>query len=162
MFIQLKSLIENLPDYNLSHQGDQLINSILTHIDEGVSNAEFSDEHYSRKLIHRIKDFDVVLIGWNPGQKSPIHNHPSNGCLVYPIQGNLNEERFCQELKPKQTSIITVGEFSYIDDDICIHRLGNASETETAISLHIYSPSNFVATIFEKEGEQTRSYQLQP
>jgi cysteine dioxygenase len=162
MFDQLKSLITALPDYNLSQQGEHLIDSIMQHLDEGIAAAEFADTHYCRQLIHRIRDFDVVLIGWMPSQKSPIHNHPSNGCLVYPIKGHLKEERFCEELHPTESAIITVGQYSYVDDGICVHRLGNASESETAISLHIYSPSNFVATIFEKEGEQTKSYQLQP
>ncbi len=162
MFNELKSLITALPNYNLSQQGDYFMDSITPEIKEGIAAAEFSEDHYCRKLIHRIRDFDVVLIGWNPGQKSPIHNHPSNGCLVYPILGHLKEDRFCHELNPTGSTTITVGQYSYVDDGICVHRLGNASESEKAISLHIYSPSNFVATIFEKEGEQTRSYQLQP
>ncbi len=162
MFNELKSLVEALPDYNLSSKGDLLLKAILPVIEEGISGAEFSQDHYCRKLVHRIRDFDVVLIGWLPGQHSPIHNHPSNGCLVYPIKGTLNEDRFCEELNPKGSANLTVGSYCYIDNGICIHQLGNASDTEKAISLHIYSPSNFKATIFHKEGNRDLAVNLQP
>jgi len=162
MFTKLKACIEALPDYNLSAKGDQLLETILPFLEEGIQAAEFKEEHYCRKVIHRIRDFDVVLIGWSPGQRSPIHNHPSNGCLVYPILGALYEERFCEELNLKGSATLDVGKYCYIDNGICIHQLGNASSTEKAISLHIYSPSDFVATIYKKDGHQSSVAALQP
>ena len=51
MFNELKSLVEALPDYNLSSKGDLLLDAILPVIEEGISGAEFSQDHYL-SLIH--------------------------------------------------------------------------------------------------------------
>lgn len=149
LFDSLYTFLSLMPDYNLSQKGDIILNHVLPHLKEAIKTTSFNKEQYSREILHQVLDFDVVLIGWMPGQKSPIHNHPINGCLVYPIQGELHEERFCGQLNPISESTIGVGQYSYIDNGICVHRLGNASSSKIAISVHIYSPSNFVASVFD-------------
>lgn len=156
----LKTILESLPDYNLSDQGELFKDNILAEMEQAIAETRFQSEHYSRTILHQVKDFDVVLIGWMAGQKSPIHNHPSNGCLVYPILGELLEERFCDELNPISQTKISVGSHSYIDDGICVHRLGNASDTNPAISVHVYSPSNFVCTIFDPSSKTSDKVSL--
>lgn len=154
LFESLIPILESLPDHDLSSKSEIFKSRILSEMDNAIALAQFDAERYSRTIIHQIRDFDVVLIGWMAGQKSPIHNHPNNGCLVYPILGELLEERFCGELNILSQTAITVGDHSYIDDGICIHRLGNGSETKPAISVHVYSPSNFVPTIFDPRERQ--------
>jgi len=156
LFDSLKSILNGLPDYNLSCKGELLQKAVLSDQQNAVEFASFREDIYCRKIIHQVRDFDVVLIGWMPGQRSPIHNHPTNGCLVYPIQGELFEERYCEELNPKSSNTVGVGQYSYIDNGICVHKLGNASEELPAISVHIYSPSNFVSTIFNNNGEKRK------
>lgn len=150
LFDSLHSQLSSFQDYNLSDKGDLLSTYVLNELNEAIDKTSFREDRYSREIIHQVRDFDVVLIGWMPGQSSPIHNHPTNGCLVYPIQGQLYEERFCDQLHPISETTVGVGEYSYIDNGICVHRLGNASSTKPAISVHIYSPSNFEPTIFNK------------
>lgn len=162
LFDTLRTLLSKMPDYNLSKKGDLFLDQVLPNIKEAIGKTTFREDHYSREIIHQVRDFDVVLIGWMPGQKSPIHNHPTNGCLVYPIQGQLFEERFCNELNPISQTTIGIGEYSYIDNGICVHRLGNASDSMPAISVHIYSPSNFVATIFNPEGSHAQEVTALP
>jgi len=154
LFESLRSILTELPDYNLSSKGDLLKQSVLVDQQKAIDVTLFREETYCRKIIHQVRDFDVVLIGWMPGQNSPIHNHPTNGCLVYPIQGELSEERFCEKLNPISKTRVGVGQYSYIDNGICIHKLGNASKIKAAISVHIYSPSNFKSTIYDKNGEK--------
>ena len=154
LYSGLKSILVSLLDYNLSNHAEQIKTEVLSEISTAISMATFDADRYTRQIIHQVKDFDVVLIGWSAGQRSPIHNHPTNGCLVYPIKGELLEERFCNELNPIAQTKIGVGDQSYIDNGICLHRLGNASDSESAISVHIYSPSDFVATIFKPDGQQ--------
>lgn len=51
--------------------------------------AAWSDERYTRHLIFRDELFEVVLLCWKPGQRTPIHTH--NGQLGWAtvVQGNL-------------------------------------------------------------------------
>lgn len=150
----LRLILESLPSHDISNYAEIFKEKVLAEGAQALAKVTYNSDRYTRTILHQVKDFDVVLIGWSPGQSSPIHNHPTNGCLVYPIQGELLEERYCDKLNPLSQTIIGVGKHSYIDDGICLHRLGNASETESAVSIHIYSPSNFVATIFKPEGQE--------
>src|SRR2546425_12963144 len=42
----------------------------------------FRRSHYTRNLIHRDDLFEVVAIGWEPGQASAIHNHRGQECWM--------------------------------------------------------------------------------
>lgn len=41
--------------------------------------GRWSDERYTRHLIHRDELFEVLLLCWKPGQRTPVHTH--NGQL---------------------------------------------------------------------------------
>ena len=43
--------------------------------------------------------FEIIIISWNYNQKSPIHNHPENGCLMKILKGSLTEEKYNNKLK---------------------------------------------------------------
>ena len=44
----------------------------------------FSDINYNRIKLDKYSNnmFEFVLICWSPSQESPIHNHPTNGCIM--------------------------------------------------------------------------------
>src|SRR5262245_54455938 len=42
----------------------------------------FLRSHYTRNLIYRDDLFEVVAIGWEPGQVSAIHNHRGQECWM--------------------------------------------------------------------------------
>src|SRR4029077_11137768 len=42
----------------------------------------FRRSHYTRNLIFRNDLFEVVAIGWEPAQSSPIHNHRGQECWM--------------------------------------------------------------------------------
>src|SRR5262245_27404607 len=42
----------------------------------------FSRSRYTRNLMHRNDLFEVVAIGWEPGQSSSIHNHRGQECWM--------------------------------------------------------------------------------
>jgi cysteine dioxygenase len=41
--------------------------------------AQWSDERYMRHLLHRDEIFEVILLCWKPGHRTPVHTH--NGQL---------------------------------------------------------------------------------
>jgi cysteine dioxygenase len=51
--------------------------------------AQWSDEKYMRHLLHRDELFEVILLCWKPGQRTPVHTH--NGQLGWAtlVQGEL-------------------------------------------------------------------------
>jgi cysteine dioxygenase len=108
----------------------------------------FSEKKYKKNLVFRNSNFEVFIICWKPRQFSPIHDHSENGCILKIIKGELTEYIYNREpLKLIELNNLTKNSIGYIDNNQSIHKMINES-TENCVSLHIYSPPNFVARIF--------------
>ena len=88
--------------------------------------------------------FDIYVITWQPGQKSPVHYHPVYGCSLLALEGQLQEKLFVMDrennkLRANGCMIIKQGQSSYIDNIIGAHQICNPYDAP-AVSLHIYSP----------------------
>jgi predicted metal-dependent enzyme (double-stranded beta helix superfamily) len=44
--------------------------------------AFFSQENYTRNWIANTPDFSILLLCWEPGQKSPVHDHTSSNAWL--------------------------------------------------------------------------------
>ena len=92
-----------------------------------------------------------MILCWKPGQKSPIHNHPNQGCIMKIIKGKLLEHKYeIDQLKFVNQNIYQKDDVSYIDNSHCVHKISNIYP-EKAISLHCYSPGTFKATIYSSD-----------
>jgi predicted metal-dependent enzyme (double-stranded beta helix superfamily) len=87
--------------------------------------------------------FDLLLLSWNPGAKSPIHNHPCERCFLMALSGSMKETRFKlsvdNSLEPVDNLPIPIGVATWISDDIGLHSISNAGDL-TSYSLHCYVP----------------------
>ena len=95
---------------------------------------------YYRNLVFKNNDFEILVISWLPGQKTPIHSHPQNGCIMKILDGQLCETKITKDNKSITNYI--KNDTSYIHDSIGKHVISNESDN-LAVSLHIYSPPNF-------------------
>lgn len=102
--------------------------------------VHYSSEHYARNFVVRKKAFEVLVLCWQPGQGSPIHNHATQGCVLKVLQGELQETRYSGEKAIKTR--LQQHHASYIDNHIGLHKISNKS-TKNATSLHIYAPGFF-------------------
>ena len=63
-------------------------------------NFDFSPteqkQNYKRMLQYRDLNLEVYVICWEVGQKTLIHDHPKNGCLLRVLEGEICEEVFVQ------------------------------------------------------------------
>lgn len=108
----------------------------------GINNyKQFDEVNYVRIPLIQKEQYDLLLCCWLPGQISPFHGHPEQGCLVKMLEGSLQEE-----LKRKDGSIrIRVnnkGRTAYIHDKIGIHQVKNIF-AKPAVSLHLYAPGGY-------------------
>eukprot|EP00948_MAST-09A_sp_MAST-9A-sp1_P003125 g3125.t1 len=114
---------------------------------------------YTRNLIANEEGkFTLLLLCWNKGKASPIHDHPCDGCWMRVVDGDIREEQFANE-KSKLTVVNEKGEsekveefvctkdvthkagvVGFINDEIALHRVGNPSKEHGAVTLHLYSP----------------------
>ncbi|XP_025046171.1 cysteine dioxygenase type 1 isoform X2 [Pelodiscus sinensis] len=79
---------------------------------------------------------------------SSIHDHTDSHCFMKILQGNLKETLFewpgkkgTGAMTKKSERVLGENQCAYIHDSIGLHRVENTSHTESAVSLHLYSPA---------------------
>ena len=114
---------------------------------------KIDDEFYHRETIYTCDEFDIFIITWNVNQSSKIHNHPISchmkilhGCLSENIYEKSIIQSFLFTIKQKfnllKTHIRHKGDIGFMDDT-GYHSIENMSTDTIAVSLNIYTPSNF-------------------
>ncbi|GAB9465882.1 Cysteine dioxygenase [Globisporangium polare] len=102
-----------------------------------------ASRNYTRNLISTDHEtYALMLICWNRGKYSPIHDHPSDGCWVKVIQGFVHEVRYQRDgpqLVETASTVLTSG-VTYMDDSLGLHKVGNPHAEVDAITMHLYSP----------------------
>ncbi|KAJ5749925.1 Cysteine dioxygenase [Penicillium manginii] len=111
-----------------------------------------TSKNYTRNAIENINQkANILLLVWNPGKGSPIHDHANAHCIMKVLAGQLNEtvyytpDQESGEEKPleiKSSNTFGMNEVTYISDDIGLHRVHNPSSSNVAVSLHLYTPPN--------------------
>lgn len=108
---------------------------------------------YTRQTLLEGDGFVVLLLCWPPGISSPVHAHSDaktkvqSNCFMLVLEGQLCETRYNTILGPNQVDasasesrLLEAGSYAYINDNYGVHKVGNASSTERAMSLHVYAP----------------------
>jgi len=100
----------------------------------------FDPQTRCRNLIFRSDTFEVILIGWLPGQKSSLHEHGPSHCVFRVMEGTGQEERY-HELSAHtayQTLEHEAGELARVIPGEA-HIVSNRSDIPL-VTLHVYSP----------------------
>ena len=129
----------------------------------------FQPGRYTRNLVARFEHFDVIVLCWSPGQRTPIHDHDDQLGWVRVLRGTLEETTYeiqllasaagepivdqrvtCHRTLPASEGTVTV------DEVRAVHRL--ASGAEQSVSLHVYSKPHDVCRVYDEEtGAMSRS-----
>ncbi|KAE8381737.1 RmlC-like cupin domain-containing protein [Aspergillus bertholletiae] len=109
-------------------------------------------KNYTRNAIENINHkANILLLVWNPGKGSPIHDHANAHCIMKVLAGELTETVYhpphndgdkTSPLQLKHQKRYHADQVTYISDDIGLHRVHNPSPNQVAVSLHIYTPPN--------------------
>jgi len=103
-------------------------------------------KNYTRNLVATDdKTFTLILMCWNPGKESPIHDHPCDGCWVRVFEGSVQEVKYDKDdssgsMLCTSNTMFHEGDISYMHDSMGYHKIGNPSPTVPAVSLHLYCP----------------------
>ena len=106
--------------------------------------ALFCHERYARNLVRCSELYELLVLCWQPGQVSPIHNHQGQRCWMAVLEGDVRETQFALPdarggaLRALDTRVYAPRSVAYITDDIGLHEIGPAGEGR-AITLHLYS-----------------------
>lgn len=124
--------------------------------------TQFTENRYARNLVYKNANFEVLVLCWRPGQRSPIHDHGSSICTVYTVEGVLSADNYrrlsnghiradySEDFKPGSVLSIQTTE---------IHQVSNLQNSADLISLHFYlAPleNNHVYSVFQPTFEDYR------
>lgn len=104
--------------------------------------ASWDRLHYTRQCIQSTPTHELLLICYEPGQRTSIHDYDSQMAWIKPVVGTVLEERFRTgtggELVPEGTKILGPGSLSYMGRGNPIHRHSNAGPAR-AMTLNLYA-----------------------
>ncbi|MBL4818979.1 MAG: cysteine dioxygenase family protein [Deltaproteobacteria bacterium] len=148
----LKSLISRLEALGAKASSQhlaQILEAEASSYEVIKKRCEFSESRYTRKRIAIGEFYELLLIGWLPGQASTIHDHLDSSCAFRVLSGVATEKLY--SLDTVDPEGIWWAKFQserdYQPGDICqtassddIHRVSNDHSNEPLVTLHIYSP----------------------
>ncbi len=113
-------------------------------LEEVREHVQFSEHCYQRMLVRSGEWFQMWVMCWRNGQRSPIHDHQGSSCAVRVLHGLLTETLFerapNQHIKASFSRDLQPGTvFGGADDDI--HQVSNLQADDAdLITMHVYSP----------------------
>ncbi|XP_072021087.1 cysteine dioxygenase type 1-like [Amphiura filiformis] len=111
--------------------------------------AKYDHHRYTRNLVDEGNGrFNLMILAWGEGQGSSIHSHSDAHCFMKVLDGTLRESLFSwpsESEKRRAMNQIGVNDYqrdqvAYINDSKGLHRVENLSHSDSACSLHLYSP----------------------
>ncbi|XP_029916691.1 cysteine dioxygenase type 1 [Myripristis murdjan] len=128
--------------------------------------AIFDQYRYTRNLVDEGNGkFNLIILCWGEGHGSSIHDHTDSHCFMKMLQGQLKETQFewpksQGDMVQKSQRILLENKVAYINDSIGLHRVENASHTEGAVSLHLYSPPFQTCQTFDQRTGHKNTVQM--
>lgn len=121
-------------------EGEKLLRALVANDDWLPEEFALpSDESYRQYLLYcdPLERFSVVSFVWQPGQKTPVHDHTVWG-LVGVMRGEELCEEYSKEVKALASHPVRRGEVDRVSPRIGdIHVVSNAGR-QTAVSIHVY------------------------
>ncbi|HMN06073.1 MAG TPA: cysteine dioxygenase family protein [Flavobacteriales bacterium] len=104
--------------------------------------GQWNSRHYTRQCLHRTPQHELLLICYEPGQGTSIHDYDSQTAWIKPLVGTVQEERF--KIAPdggvtrQGRRQLVPGQVAYMATKNCIHRHTNTGAGR-AITLNLYA-----------------------
>lgn len=128
----------------------QFLSETPVDVDSIAQYFHWSNNFYTRNLIHKNDRFEVMAICWEKGQVSRIHNHWDQKCWMMVPVGRLQGQNFAVEEIDESRGHCKLIETDAFELKDClaakveleepIHQVLNLPEfDERAVSIHIYS-----------------------
>jgi cysteine dioxygenase len=126
-------------------------------VDDVRSYVHFDAEHYHRELLVKANDYQILVLAWLPGQKSPIHNHRGSQCCVRVLQGTAIETVYVQTRDGSfETRTDRYGAGSVFGgEDTDIHTVENLlAARDGLVTMHVYRPALTRMELFDVENDR--------
>jgi cysteine dioxygenase len=162
--LSLAALI-NVLERDSSAIGPATMQDILERLvvlpEELQGHTLFSDKRYARNLIYKTGEFEIMVMCWNSGQRSSIHDHAGSLGGLKILHGTLTESQF---EKAPNGMIKSLSSVDYkagairVEGTSLIHQISNLQpENCRAISVHIYVPPLVRMNVYSLEDPSVKN-----
>jgi len=153
--VTIEQLIENLNDADPYEQAG-ILKQVEIPKAEFESYTSWQTDDYTRNCVHRNDDYELILLCWEIGAKTPIHDHAGEDCWVYQVSGTVKELRYIQnnlgKMEESNSAELTEQKLTYMHDRMGFHSIENISD-ERAMTLHIYASPISQCNVFNENSE---------
>jgi cysteine dioxygenase len=138
-----------------------ILDRLIVPMPELQSYARFSATRYARNLVHKTDRFEIMIMCWNAGQRSSIHDHAGSLGGLKILQGVLTESVFSKApngmIKSLSSADYTGGE-TLVEQTSLVHQISNLqAEDRQAISVHIYVPPLLRMNVYSLEDPSVKN-----
>ena len=119
----------------------RLIENLRPQPEEVEPFVQFADNKYARNLVNRSDQFEVLVLCWKAGQRSPVHDHANSLCSVYVYEGIMSADNYVRtpagHVRPDYSEEGTPGTVISIQKEE-IHQMSNLDADRNLVSVHFY------------------------
>lgn len=106
--------------------------------------AHFSPERYTRNLVEIGAEFELLVLCWESGTQSPVHNHEGQSCWMAVLSGEVEEIQYRFPRAGAVGPLESIGSrthpsasVTFIRDEVGLHLVRPI--VGRAVSLHLYA-----------------------
>jgi cysteine dioxygenase len=125
-------------------------------------NTGFSREAYARNFVCRTPQFELLVLCWEPGHMTTVHDHAGSLNFIRVHRGELTSRLF-EKVAGGGLAIASEERLATTDhtsvDRPEIHQLANTSR-DRLVTVHVYAPPLTQLTVYDVETGRTRSHPL--
>ncbi|MBH51191.1 MAG: cysteine dioxygenase family protein [Candidatus Neomarinimicrobiota bacterium] len=141
----MDALIEKLKELSINNFPNEKVYQLLENsqlpYNEIEDYVKFSDKKYTRHLVYKDDNFELLLMCWKSGQKAPIHGHEGEKCFMRVERGALQFTNY-NLISTDPLTLTRIeslkGEVGFLDGPADVHSVENIYD-EDSITFHIYA-----------------------
>ena len=162
----IEAVIERLKEF--AHQDFPVpeVSSYLLNLnlnENEIKKYSFNKEnYYTRNLIHKDTDFELMVICWPPNTSAPIHGHEGEKCWARVQEGQLQICNY-EEISSDPLDLNMIQRLScspgFLDGPADIHSVENLSD-KFATSLHVYAKPYDACDIYDTDNGKIERMKL--
>ena len=156
----IKDIIDKLKEFAPQSFPVPEVTSYILGLNLNENELKFYSFHkenfYTRNLIHKDSDFELMVICWPPNTTAPIHGHEGEKCWARVQEGQLEicnyEEISSKPLELKMTQKLSCSP-GFLDGPADIHAINNCYK-EPVKTLHVYAKPYDSCDIYDLKTNQ--------
>lgn len=148
-------------EYGPSNIG-RMLSDLRLNPHEFAQHLHFKPDTYTRNLVFRNSNFEVLVLCWDAGVTSPVHDHAGQHCWFTTLEGAFDVDEYrrlsggrregCARLQQTGRVVgVRMGQPDYRYRDIDIHRVSTSADQPRAVSLHVYAKPLATCLVYDCE-----------